>query len=161
MGPYGSLWVAMGPYVSLCVPMGPYVSLWVPMGAMCPAGAVGGAAPSAGAVGAPRAAPGSVGRSVGRSHVGGGAAALHPPAAPRRLRGTDPRGSRPPEALRSCSGAVVAAVVALMAIVASRSVMAAVTFSLALGLALLYAYDAFGTIRTRLAPPHDPQLNGT
>ncbi|XP_025002337.2 uncharacterized protein LOC112531456 isoform X3 [Gallus gallus] len=33
--------------------------------------------------------------------------------------------------------------------------------SLALGLALLYAYDAFGTIRTRLAPPHDPQLNGT
>ncbi|XP_025002336.2 uncharacterized protein LOC112531456 isoform X1 [Gallus gallus] len=148
MGPYGSLWVPMCPYVSLWVPMCPYVSLWV----RCVPQALWAALLPLLALSAPHALlPALLAALWGGATLG---------AALLRFTPRLPHGDCV-EALRSCSGAVVAAVVALMAIVASRSVMAAVTFSLALGLALLYAYDAFGTIRTRLAPPHDPQLNGT
>ncbi|XP_068777806.1 CKLF-like MARVEL transmembrane domain-containing protein 5 [Struthio camelus] len=57
--------------------------------------------------------------------------------------------------LRAVSGTLVFLVVALAAIAAARDALAAITFTFGLVLAALFAFDAFVTYRTQLAPARD------
>ncbi|XP_072705365.1 CKLF-like MARVEL transmembrane domain-containing protein 5 [Ciconia boyciana] len=69
----------------------------------------------------------------------------------------------PQDLLRAVSGTIIFLVVALVALAASRDALAATTFTFSLILSFLFAFDAFVTYRTKVAPAggQDPDMEST
>ncbi|XP_069630086.1 CKLF-like MARVEL transmembrane domain-containing protein 5 [Haliaeetus albicilla] len=86
----------------------------------------------------------------------GGRLLRHPP----RL----PHGYTPClDLLRAVSGTIIFFVTALVALAASRDALAATTFTFSLILSFLFAFDAFVTYRTEVAPAvgREPDMDST
>ncbi|XP_052635655.1 CKLF-like MARVEL transmembrane domain-containing protein 5 [Harpia harpyja] len=65
--------------------------------------------------------------------------------------------------LRAISGTIIFLVTALVALAASRDALAATTFTFSLILSFLFAFDAFVTYRTEVAPAvgREPDMDST